>query len=304
MRRDLAGDAWAWRPSGSRRGRARSGACWTITPAGRLPRRMWAEVRYAGWLSAPWPSTTMTSGSSPSKAATTWFSTSPEQNCGTRASRATPYLPPWMIVVWPVPTMTALMPRSFSACTSRVAVVRLPTAPSVPSTAIRGQVTSKMRPENSLRSFLSCGRRTSVIVTPRQQAGGHELGVVVEEVVQAVDDVHAPGDAVEQHDPLGRREQAVGRRHSADQVVRHLPGVRDGLGQAGEHRDAVGGAVEDLAGVGAGLPAVDDAEDLVLLGVADQPVGGLAVLLAELALAVDDGRAAHREGRGHGGDSR
>ena len=30
---------------------------------GRLPRRMNVEVRYAGWLSAPWPSTMMTSGS-------------------------------------------------------------------------------------------------------------------------------------------------------------------------------------------------------------------------------------------------
>ena len=144
----------------------RLGACWTITPAGWLPRRMCADVMYAGWLSAPWPSTTMTSGSSPSKAATTCASTSPEQNCGTRASSATPYLPPWMIVVWPVPTMTALTPRSLSARTRRVAVVRLPTAPSVPSTAIRGQVTSKMRPEKSLRSFFSLGRRTSVMVTP------------------------------------------------------------------------------------------------------------------------------------------
>ncbi len=32
--------------------------------------------------------------------------------------------------------------------------------------------------------------------------GRHEFGVVVEEFVQAVDDVHPAGDAVEQHDSL------------------------------------------------------------------------------------------------------
>ena len=195
--------------------------------------------------------------------------------------------------------MTALMPRAFSAWTSKVAVVRLPIAPSVPSTAIRGQVTSKIRPENRCRSFLAFGRRTSVMVTPAITAGRDELGVVVEELVQAVDDVHAAGDAVEQHDPLLVRQQAVGRRQAADQVVRYAAGVRDGLGERRQHRDAVGGAVEELPGIDAGLAAVDDAEDLVLLRVPDQAVGGLAVLLAELALAVDDrggtSRAARRE---------
>ena len=57
------------------------------------------------------------------------------------------------------------MPRTLSAWTSSVAVVRLPTAPSVPSTAMRRHGTSKMRPEKSLRSFFSLGRRTSVMLT-------------------------------------------------------------------------------------------------------------------------------------------
>ena len=77
------------------------------------------------------------------------------------------------------------------------------------------------------------------MVTSGEQRRGDELGVVVEELVQTVDDVHAPGDAVEQHDPLRRREQAVGRRHAADQVVGDVAGVRDRVGEAGEHGDAV-----------------------------------------------------------------
>ena len=282
----------------------RSGACCTITPAGRLPRRMCAEVRYAGWLRAPCPSTMMTSGSSPSNAATTCFSTSPEQNCGTRASRATPYLPPCMIVVWPVPTRTALTPR---------VVQRLHQEGGGGALADRA-VRAEHGDPRAGDVEDAAGEQLQVLLVARaayvgdghavQQAGGHELGVVVEEVVEPVDDVHAPGDAVEQHDPLGRGEQAVGRCEAADQVVRDLAGVGDGLGQVGEHGDAVGGAVQDLAGVGAGVPAVEDAEDLVLLGVPDQPVGGLAVLLTELAFAVDDGRAPDGEGRGRVRDSR
>ena len=47
--------------------------------------------------------------------------------------------------------------------------------------------------------------------------------------------------------------------------------------------------VEHHAGVATGLVAVDDRQDLVALGVADEAVGGLAVDLAEVGLAVDDG---------------
>src|SRR6202042_1798980 len=57
----------------------------------------------------------------------------------------------------------------------------------------------------------------------------HELGVVVEELVQPVDDVHPAGDAVEQDDPLLVRQQAVGRRQTTDQVVRYAAGVGDGF---------------------------------------------------------------------------
>src|SRR6201999_2233179 len=126
----------------------------------------------------------------------------------------------------------------------------------------------------------------------------HELGVVVEELVQAVDDVHPAGDAVEQHDPLFVRQQAVGGGQPTDQVVRYAAGVRDGLGERCQHRDAVRGAVEEFPGVDAGPEAVDDTEDLVLLRVPYQAVGGLTVLLAEQALAVNDRGGTNREFEG------
>ncbi len=80
----------------------------------------------------------------------------------------------------------------------------------------------------------------------------------------------------------------------------HVAGVGDGLARATPApgcRSAM--PSRKLPGVDAGPEAVDDAEDLVALGVADQPVGGLAVLLPELALAVHDG-GAPGGGGGHG----
>jgi hypothetical protein len=76
--------------------------------------------------------------------------------------------------------------------------------------------------------------------------------------------------------------------------------VRDGLREAREDRDAVGCAVEQSAGVRARMAAVDHAEDVVLLGMADQSVGRLSVLLAELSLAVDDRCRTDRKHRERG----
>src|SRR3546814_2277362 len=74
--------------------------------------------------------------------------------------------------------------------------------------------------------------------------------------------------------------------------------MRDGFAQAGQHRDAVCDPVQQHARVRPGVTAVDDVEDVVPLGVPDEAVGGLAVLLTELALAVDDCRHALGEGSG------
>src|SRR5690606_32282050 len=71
----------------------------------------------------------------------------------------------------------------------------------------------------------------------------------------------------------------------------------DRLGQTREDRDAIAAAVQDHAGVSAGMVTVDHAQDVVLLRRADQSVGRLAVLAAELALAVYDGGGADRKRR-------
>ena len=130
-------------------------------------------------------------------------------------------------------------------------MVRLPMAPSVPSTAMRGQVTSKMRPENSVQVLLLLGPAHVGDRHAGQQAGGDELGVVVQELVQAVDDVHAAGDAVEQHDALRRRQQPVGRRHAADEVVGDAPGVAMASARSARTGMPLARAVEERAGVDA-----------------------------------------------------
>ncbi len=61
---------------------------------GLAPRIMAHELRYAGWLNAPWPSTMIISGCSVLYASITAFSISPVINSSTIASIATPYFAP------------------------------------------------------------------------------------------------------------------------------------------------------------------------------------------------------------------
>ena len=75
-----------------------------------------------------------------------------------------------------MPTSTVRRPADSSAAASTVEVVRLPIAPSVPRTAIRGHVTESIEPENMCRSFLSAGRRTSRISTPPRIAAAANSG--------------------------------------------------------------------------------------------------------------------------------
>ncbi len=133
-----------------------------------------------------------------------------------------------------------------------------------------------------------------------EQRGGDELRVVIEELMQAVDDVQAMGGTVQQHDALGAGEKTVGGCDSADEVIRGAARVNDGFCESREDRDAVGETIEQRPGVRAGMTAVDDAEDVIFLGVADQTVGRLAILLAELGFAVDDRGGANRQVRGRG----
>ncbi len=134
-----------------------------------------------------------------------------------------------------------------------VAVVRLPMAPSVPSTAMRGQVTSAMRPVNMRRSLL--GRRPAHVedLDAGEGGGGGELRIVVEELVEAVDDAHAEGDGVEHDGAL------VGGQHPAGGAMPKMKksgsggGPPERVGQVTAHGDAVGFAVEHVAGVSSRL---------------------------------------------------
>ena len=128
-----------------------------------------------------------------------------------------------------------------------------------------------------------------------RRCGRRELRVVVEELVQAVDDVHPAAHRVEHDAALVRREHAAGGRHPEDEEVGDAARQRDRVREVGADRDPVRRVVEHRAGVEPGLRAVDHREDLVLLGVAHQAVGGLAVDGAEVRFAVDDGRGAHHD---------
>src|SRR5271154_21854 len=72
----------------------------------------------------------------------------------------------------------------------------------------------------------------------------------------------------------------------------------EGVGEGVPHPEGARGGGGDVPGIDSGPEAVDDTEDLVLLRVPDQAVGGLTVLLAEQALAVDDRGGTSRECEG------
>ena len=143
------------------------------------------------------------------------------------------------------------------------------------------------------RFFLSRGRRTSRIVTSCARWPADELGVVVQELVKPVDDVHPRA--------RWRRARRGARPARACRSTGAIPKMKSrGTCPA----SAMASPRSRQIGMPLGTPsstspasrpallAVDDREDLVLLGVAHQAVGGLAVAGAEVRLAVDDRGAA------------
>ncbi len=118
-----------------------------------------------------------------------------------------------------------------------------------------------------------------------------ELGIVVEELVEPVDEVHPQSDGFE-HDPsFDGGEHAARGRDPEDEVVGDATGDGDRLLEIDAKRDPVRRAVEHEPRIEPGLLAVDHREDLVLLGVADQTVRGLAVDVSEVRFGVHDGGA-------------
>ena len=122
--------------------------------------------------------------------------------------------------------------------------------------------------------------------------------------MESVDDVHSRRDGVEDDVSFARRQQTAGRRHPEDEVVRHPPEPIDRVRQVGMDGNAVGGVVEDVAGVAPGQAAVDHADQLVPVGTTHQAVGRLSVEQPEVALAVHHrGRSDRSEYAGRGVDT-
>lgn len=82
----------------------------------------------------------------------------------------TPYRAPCIQAVCPVPTSSAERPRIFSSSRNIQAVVRFPTAESVPSTATFRHATSSILPLKKCIFLIGGGFRTSRIFTPRSAA--------------------------------------------------------------------------------------------------------------------------------------
>ena len=114
----------------------------------------------------------MTSGSAPAAHASMAPSISPATKSQGSESSTMPYRPPCIQPVWPVWIISAEVPASRSAATSRRDVVRLPTMQSVPSTATRVARRSVTSPVQYRSGRWVGGLRTSVSVAPRRWASG------------------------------------------------------------------------------------------------------------------------------------
>ncbi len=116
--------------------------------------------------------------------------------------------------------------------------------------------------------------------------GGNEDGVVSKELMQPAHDVHASAHGLEDDAPIVDREQTAGWCDSEDEHARCGPCGRDCVREVSADRDVPPRFAKCLPGVAAGVLAVDDGHDLVLLGMAHQAVRGLSVDRAEVGLAV------------------
>ena len=153
-----------------------------------------------GLRSADWPLSRMSSGLADSQQETIACSSSPETKSFGTESKMNPKGAPCIQPVRPVKTSWCLV-AARQASSRKRAVVRLPSAQSVPRTAMRGAPTVRIRPLQKCRSRRRAVRRTSRIVTPLRSAAAAN-GVVGEELVESVDDGHAGVDRLEEQ---GRR---------------------------------------------------------------------------------------------------
>ena len=190
-----------------------------MTPLAR-PERMNSEPPGPdGLRSADWPSSRMSSGRAASQQETIACSSSPETKSLGTESKMNPKGAPCIQPVWPVKTSSVRIPAARQASSRKRAVVRLPSAQSVPSTAMRGAPTVRISPLQKCRSVRRAVRRTSRIVTPLRAAAAASAGVVGEELVQPVDDRHAGVDRLEEERPQPGRHAAARGRDADDAEV-------------------------------------------------------------------------------------
>lgn len=114
--------------------------------------------------------------------------------------------------------------------------------------------------------------------------------------MEPIDDVHAARYSVQEHAALGGRQHAARRGKAANEVIRNAASAGDRLSEIAHDRNAIGRVTQYLSGIFPDVRAVENRNNRVFLGVADEPVGGFAVLFTECALAIDDSL---RSVRGH-----
>jgi hypothetical protein len=124
--------------------------------------------------------------------------------------------------------------------------------------------------------------------------GRPELWIFAERLVQAAVHVDSETERFGERRPdLGRQHPAVGG-HPQDQVVGLFRKTRHRFAEVRVHGNARRCPIEHLAGVAAGVGSVDDADHLVAIGAADQPVRGLADRRVEVPVADHQRRSVHR----------
>ena len=106
--------------------------------------------------------------------------------------------------------------------------------------------------------------------------------------METVYDPHPELYGLEHDAALLSRQHAGSRRHSKDEVVRYGPEVCERRSQVTADGNPIWFSLEHCTGIEAGLLAIDDRLDGVLLGVTDEPVGRLAVNGTEIGFAIDN----------------
>ena len=178
-------------------------------------------------------------------------------------------------------------------------------AQSVPRTAIRGQLTVLMRSVNVLSVSTARGSSNVFDLGTGGRGRRHELRIVVQELVEAIDDVHSEADGLQQQDALTRRQRAAHGCDSEDVGPGDPTGMGKGVCQVATDGHPVWRAAQYGARVASRAPAVDDREDFEALGVTHESVGRFSVHRIKVRLAVHDrclmrpaaqtgGRTSHR----------